>query len=105
MGFAVDPRLHLRAADRSSPLWRSAAPRSRFSQGLPLAYPTLIPPGAPMPEATPMVFVVEDDSSVREALAGLIRSAGWNVEVYVSAQEFLARPVTDGPGCLVLDVG
>jgi FixJ family two-component response regulator len=52
-----------------------------------------------------MVFVVEDDSSVREALAGLIRSAGWNVEVYVSAHEFLARPRADGPSCLVLDVG
>ena len=58
-----------------------------------------------MPEPTPMVFVVEDDASVREALAGLIRSAGWNVEVYVSAQEFLARPKPDGPSCLVLDIG
>lgn len=58
-----------------------------------------------MPEATPMVFVVEDDSSVREALAGLIRSAGWNVEVFVSADEFLGRPRTDAPSCLVLDVG
>ena len=58
-----------------------------------------------MPEPTPMVFVVEDDPSVREALAGLIRSAGWNVEVYVSAQEFLARPKPDGPSCLILDVG
>jgi FixJ family two-component response regulator len=57
-----------------------------------------------MPEPTPMVFVVEDDSSVREALAGLIRSAGWNVEVFVSAHEFLARPRADAPGCLVLDV-
>jgi FixJ family two-component response regulator len=52
-----------------------------------------------------MVFVVEDDASVREALAGLIRSAGWNVEVYVSAQEFLSRPMPDVPTCLVLDVG
>jgi len=52
-----------------------------------------------------MVFVVEDDPSVREALAGLVRSAGWNVEVYVSAQEFLARPKPDGPSCLVLDIG
>jgi FixJ family two-component response regulator len=58
-----------------------------------------------LPEPTPMVFVVEDDASVREALAGLIRSAGWNVEVYVSAQEFLARPSADVPSCLVLDVG
>jgi FixJ family two-component response regulator len=58
-----------------------------------------------LPEPTPMVFVVEDDASVREALAGLIRSAGWNVEVYVSAHEFLARPRADVPSCLVLDVG
>jgi FixJ family two-component response regulator len=58
-----------------------------------------------MSEPSPMVFVVEDDSSVREALAGLIRSAGWNVEVYVSAHEFLARPKPDAPSCLVLDVG
>jgi FixJ family two-component response regulator len=58
-----------------------------------------------MAETTAMVFVVEDDASVREALAGLIRSAGWNVEVFVSAHEFLARPRTDAPSCLVLDVG
>jgi FixJ family two-component response regulator len=58
-----------------------------------------------MPEPTAMVFVVEDDPSVREALAGLIRSAGWNVEVFVSAHEFLAHPRTDAPSCLVLDVG
>jgi FixJ family two-component response regulator len=58
-----------------------------------------------MLEPTPMIFVVEDDSSVREALAGLIRSAGWNVEVFVSANEFLANPKPDAPSCLVLDVG
>jgi AraC-like DNA-binding protein/ActR/RegA family two-component response regulator len=52
-----------------------------------------------------MVFVVEDDASVRGALAGLIRSAGWNVEVYSSAHEFLVRPRADVPSCLVLDVG
>jgi FixJ family two-component response regulator len=58
-----------------------------------------------MAEQAAIVFVVEDDPSVREALAGLIRSAGWDVEVFVSAHEFLARPQTDAPGCLVLDVG
>jgi FixJ family two-component response regulator len=58
-----------------------------------------------MPEPTPMVFVVEDDQSVREALASLIRSAGWNAEVFVSADEFLSAPLTDAPSCLVLDVG
>lgn len=58
-----------------------------------------------MPQSTPMVFVVEDDASVREALAGLIRSAGWDVEVFDSAPEFLGRPKVDAPTCLVLDVG
>src|SRR5713226_6618136 len=56
----------------------------------------------PEPDAT--VFVVDDDASIREALAGLIRSVGLKVETYASAQEFLARPPPDVPGCLVLDV-
>jgi FixJ family two-component response regulator len=56
----------------------------------------------PEPDAT--VFVVDDDASVREALAGLIRSAKLKVETFSSAQEFLARPPPDVPGCLVLDV-
>lgn len=58
-----------------------------------------------MSEPTAVVFVVEDDPSVREALAGLIRSAGWDVETFESARDFLARPRGDLPGCLVLDVG
>ncbi len=58
-----------------------------------------------MPEPTSTVFVVEDDPSVREALSSLIRSAGWNVEVFASADQFLMRPRTSGPCCLVLDVG
>ena len=55
------------------------------------------------PEAA--VFVVDDDTSVREALRGLLRSAGFAVETFGSAQEFLARPPSDLPACLVLDVG
>jgi len=47
---------------------------------------------------------VDDDVSVREALAGLIRSAGFSVQSFVSAQEFLAFPQPDVPSCLVLDV-
>ena len=50
------------------------------------------------------VRVVDDDTSVREALGGLLRSAGFAVETFASAQEFLARPPSDLPGCLVLDV-
>ena len=57
--------------------------------------------------ATPKaaVFVVDDDMSVREALGALLRSVGFAVETFASAQAFLARPPSDLPGCLVLDVG
>ena len=57
-----------------------------------------------MPEPKPVVFVVDDDISARDALESLIRSAGFQVELFATAQEFLARGRTDGPGCLVLDV-
>jgi FixJ family two-component response regulator len=57
-----------------------------------------------MPNATPIVFIVDDDLSVRESLELLIRSAGWRPETFASAQEFLARPRVDAPSCLVLDV-
>ena len=52
----------------------------------------------------PVVFVVDDDVSVRESLEPLIRWAGWRPETFASAQEFLAHPRASGPGCLVLDV-
>jgi FixJ family two-component response regulator len=55
-------------------------------------------------EPKAIVWVVDDDVSVREALGSLIRSAGLRVETFVSAQEFLARVRTDAPNCLVLDV-
>jgi FixJ family two-component response regulator len=54
--------------------------------------------------ATPIVFVLDDDVSVRESLEALIRCAGWEVVTFASAGEFLARPRLLGPGCLVLDV-
>ena len=53
---------------------------------------------------TPVVFVVDDDVSVRESVELLIRSAGWHPETFASAEEFLARSRIDGPSCLVLDV-
>ena len=56
----------------------------------------------PKPDAT--VLVVDDDASVREALGGLVRSAGLSVATYATAQEFLASPRAEGPSCLVLDV-
>ena len=59
---------------------------------------------SPMSHATPIVFVVDDDVSVRESLELLIRCAGWQPETFASAQEFLARPRALVPSCLVLDV-
>ena len=56
------------------------------------------------PEAQPIVFVVDDDVSVRESLELLIKFAGWQPETFTSAEEFLARPRTVTPSCLVLDV-
>jgi FixJ family two-component response regulator len=57
-----------------------------------------------MSHATPVVFVVDDDVSVRESLELLIRCAGWEPETFASAQEFLARPRVLSASCLVLDV-
>jgi FixJ family two-component response regulator len=51
-----------------------------------------------------VVYVVDDDVSVREALASLIGSVSLNVECFASPQEFLRRRNSDGPSCLVLDV-
>jgi FixJ family two-component response regulator len=53
---------------------------------------------------TPIVFVVDDDISVRESLELLIRCEGWQPETFASAREFLARPRVFAPSCLVLDV-
>ena len=52
----------------------------------------------------PIVFVVDDDISVRESLDLLVKFAGWQPETFASAGEFLARPRTTTPSCLVLDV-
>ena len=59
--------------------------------------------------ATPIVFVVDDDVSVRESLELLIRCAGWQPEIFASAQEFLSHllqpyPRVLAPSCLILDV-
>ena len=57
-----------------------------------------------MTDPAVVVFVVDDDASVREALSGLIRSIGLNVIVFASAAEFLSFRRPDAPSCLVLDV-
>ena len=62
---------------------------------MPPVYPT---------NAAPIVFIVDDDISVRESLVPLIRHEGWEPETFASAQEFLDRPRAPVPSCLVLDV-
>jgi FixJ family two-component response regulator len=57
----------------------------------------------PMAEVRPVVFVVDDDISVRESLELLIRCEGWQPETFASAQEFLTHPRVPVPSCLVLD--
>jgi len=57
-----------------------------------------------MTPTTPIVFVVDDDISVRESLQLLIQCEGWHPETFASAQEFLDRPRSLVPSCLVLDV-
>ncbi|HET7085426.1 MAG TPA: response regulator [Rhizomicrobium sp.] len=58
-----------------------------------------------MADAKPVVFVVDDDVSVREALETLIRLEGWEVRPFETANAFLAGAPAAGPNCLVLDVG
>jgi len=58
-----------------------------------------------MPDVMPIVYVVDDDVSVRESLELLIKTAGWKPELFASAQDFLSRPRVTVPSCLVLDVG
>ena len=57
-----------------------------------------------MTDPDPIVFVVDDDASVRDAIKKLIASVGLRVETFESAREFLSRKRPEAPGCLVLDV-
>jgi FixJ family two-component response regulator len=57
-----------------------------------------------MSDSRPVVFVVDDDVSVRESLELLIQSEGWRPKTFACAQEFLAFPLVNSPNCLVLDV-
>jgi len=59
---------------------------------------------SPIPSVTPVVFIVDDDVSVRESLELLVRNENWRPETFASAQEFLDRPRLFVPSCLVLDI-
>jgi FixJ family two-component response regulator len=69
------------------------------------AIPLVKEPGSgAMVASTPIVFIVDDDISIRESLELLIADAGWRPELFASAREFLARPRSLVSSCLVLDV-
>ena len=57
-----------------------------------------------MSRDTPIVFVIDNNVSMRESLEALIRCEGWEPETFASAREFLAHPRALTPSCLVLDV-
>ena len=59
---------------------------------------------APARAEDPVVFVIDDDPSMREALRSLFQSVGWRVELFASAPEFMQGTRPDGPACLVLDI-
>ena len=61
-------------------------------------------PHTPASAEEPVVFVVDDDASMRDALSNLFRSVGLRVEVFGSAHEFLQSTLPDVPSCLILDV-
>jgi FixJ family two-component response regulator len=61
-------------------------------------------PSATLSSGKPIVFVVDDDVSVRESLESLIRSAGWQPEIFESAQEFLRCKRVHVPNCIILDI-
>ncbi|WP_202310184.1 response regulator transcription factor [Mesorhizobium sp. L-8-10] len=79
--------------------------RQAVAAGFPCAQPAGDSRARPsaLPD-TPVVFVVDDDMSVRESLGSLIHSAGWRPEVFGSALAFFCHPRPDVPNCLILDV-
>lgn len=62
------------------------------------------PQSGSLEPAAPIVFVVDDDVSVRESLELMIRSEGWRPEIFESARDFLSRPPEETPSCLLLDI-
>jgi len=64
----------------------------------------MIPLGTRHSTLVPTIFVIDDDASIRKGLSRLLRSAGYTIETFPSAEEFLRREHFDGVGCIVLDV-
>ena len=81
---------------------------TRSTPGTPYTVPSAIASHSTavltMTDVTSVVFVVDDDISIRESLELLVKRQGWECETFASAQEFLSRPRATVPCCLVLDV-
>jgi FixJ family two-component response regulator len=77
---------------------------SKIPRNVPPVSASLMTPRPTAAKVPPVVFVIDDDASVRAALSSLIRSVGLRVEVFASTYEFLAAKRTDGLSCLILDV-
>lgn len=86
---------------RSESAERSDERRMNSATASASAHPS---PSSHVSHERPIVFVVDDDISVRESLESLIRLAGWQPQTFGSAQEFLSRPRVFVPSCLVLDI-
>src|SRR4029079_10203859 len=67
-------------------------------------FPEAKPRSTPVSTSAPVVFIIDGDPSARSALEFLVRSAGWQPEIFSSAREFLAHPRALVANCLVLDV-
>jgi FixJ family two-component response regulator len=57
-----------------------------------------------MSDSTPIIYIVDDDISIRESLESLVCSVGWRPELFVCAEDFLSYPRRPAPGCLILDI-
>ncbi len=66
--------------------------------------PSTSAPSPPSADGTPTVFIIDDDMSIRESLADLIRVSGWRAEAFGSALKFLERPHVPVPSCVILDL-
>jgi FixJ family two-component response regulator len=104
----LTPKLHISLQEIAMTRWPHRETATDQSRGLEL--PTIDPVArkSPMPrimtQGAPIVFVVDDDVSVRESLELLIGNAGWQPELFESAQQFLRRERVLVPSCLILDI-
>jgi FixJ family two-component response regulator len=80
------------------------SPATGAMRGIDLRTAVSMPAGTDEERRRAIVFVVDDDGSVRDALGSLLRSVGWQVKTFETAAEFLQEPWPETPACLVLDV-